>query len=262
MASKNSSITRKEYPILEYDATREAVIEPSRQLSKIDIPEHCVLTYFQDIIDKIIEEHAIKQVHEIKSEIGKHPIYEIDYHGKRLAFLHPCIGAPLAAGFLEELIALGCKKFVVCGGAGVLNSDIVVGHIIVPDKALRDEGTSYHYLPPSRTVSANPVVVKAIESVLTKHNVPFVKGMTWTTDAFYRETYEKVRIRRDEGCIVVEMEAAAYFAVSLFRDVLLGQILYGGDDVGSEEWDSRDWISKTSVREKLFWLSAESCTSL
>ena len=86
--------------------------------------------------------------------------------------------------------------------------------------------------------------------------------MTLTTDAYYRETPKKVRLRREEGCIVVEMEAAAYFAVSKFRNVPLGQILYGGDDVGCGQWDSRDWVSKTSVREKLFWLSAEACTLL
>jgi len=253
---------RREYPILEYDPAREAVIEPSKVIKRIDIAEHCVICYFQEVITNVVNAHNGKTVHVIKSEIGEHPVYEIMYHGRRVAFLHPCIGAPLAAGFLEELVAHGCKRFIVCGGAGVLDSEIAVGHIIVPDSALRDEGTSYHYLPPSRTVSASPKAVAAIEDVLKRHRVPYVKGMTWTTDGLYRETSGKVRLRRDEGCIAVEMEAAAYFAVAKFRDVLLGQILYGGDDVGSEEWDSRDWISRASVREKLFWLSMEACTQI
>jgi uridine phosphorylase len=262
MTSSSPHLKRKKYPILEYDSTQEAVIEPNKLIKMIDIPEYCVITYFQDVINQIIRSHNAKQIHAIKSEIGEHPIYEICYHGKRLAFLHPCIGAPLAAGFLEELIALGCKRFIVCGGAGVLNSEIAVGHIVIPDSALRDEGTSYHYLPPRRIVEANQAVIKVIEGVLSRHNVPFVKGMTWTTDALYRETPEKVRLRRKEGCIVVEMEASAFFAVSQFRGVLLGQILYGGDDVSSEEWDSRDWIFRASVREKLFWLAAEACILL
>jgi uridine phosphorylase len=253
---------RRDYPILEFDVAREAVIEPSKLIPRLDIAEHCVICYFQDIIMNIVETHDAKQVHVIKSEIGEHPIYEIDYHGKRLAFFHPCIGAPLAAGFLEEIIAHGCSKFVVFGGAGVLDSEIAVGHVVIPDRALRDEGTSYHYFPPSRTVSASPDAVKATEAVLGHHSVPYIKGLTWTTDAFYRETPEKVKLRREEGCIVVEMEAAAFFAVAEFRGVSLGQILYGGDDLGSEEWDSRDWIRKTSVREKLFWLAAEACTAI
>jgi uridine phosphorylase len=259
---KKSSIERSLYPILEFDSTREAIIEPSKLLKKLDIAEYCVICYFQDVITYVVQKYDARKVHVIRSEIGEHPIYELDYHGVRVAFLHPCIGAPLAAGFLEELIVYGCNRFIVCGGAGVLNSEIAVGHVIVPDKALRDEGTSYHYLSPSRFVNANPKAVKVIETVLTSHNVPYVKGTTWTTDAYYRETPGKVKLRRDEGCIVVEMEAAAYFAVSEFRGVLLGQILYAGDDVGSEEWSSRDWISRTSVREKLFWLSVESCTQL
>ena len=262
MSDKAPVLERKEYPILEYDSTREAVIEPSKLIEKIDIAEHCVICYFEDVITNIVQAHNAKLVHVFKSAIGEHPIYEIEYHGKRVAFFHPFIGAPLAAGFLEEAIGFGCKKFIVCGGAGVLDSGIAVGHVVIPDRALRDEGTSYHYLPPARTISASPEVVEIIESVLARHNVSYVKGMTWTTDGFYRETPRKVRLRKEEGCIVVEMEAAAYFAVAEFRGVPLGQILYGGDDVGSEEWDSRDWYSKTSVREKLFWLAVEACTSI
>lgn len=247
---------------MEYDFTREAVIEPNKLLRKINIAEYCVICYFQDIINNISKSHRTKLIHKLETQIGEHPIYEMDYHGTRVAFFHPGIGAPLAAGFLEELIALGCKKFIVCGGAGVLDSEITVGHIIIPDKALRDEGTSYHYLPPARTVSASLKAVKAIENVLNKRNVNYIKGMTWTTDGYYRETPRKVKHRREEGCICVEMEAAAFFAVAEFRNVPLGQILYSGDDVGSEKWNSRDWFSKTSLREKIFWLATEACTSI
>jgi uridine phosphorylase len=223
-----SSLEKKEYPILEYDPAQEAVIEPSKVINKRDIAENCVICYFQDVITDIVEKHNARQVHIIKSAIGEHPVYEINYKGKRVAFLHPCIGAPLAAGFLEEVIANCCKRFMVCGGAGVLDSEIAVGHIIIPDRALRDEGTSYHYLPPSRTVTATPEAVATIESTLSHHNVPYIKGMTWTTDAYYRETPEKVKLRKEEGCIVVEMEAAAYFAVAKFRDVARSNSLWRG----------------------------------
>ena len=69
-------------------------------------------------------------------------------------------------------------------------------------------------------------------------------------------------LRKAEGCVTVEMEAAAFFAVARFRGVSFGQLLYGGDDVSSDEWDSRHWEKQTSVREKLFWLSAEACLSM
>ena len=252
----------KKFPILEYDSTREAIIEPSKYIDQIDIAEHCVVCFFQDVIIKFVESRRAVQVAASKSEMGQHPIYEMDIGGKRVAFFHPGVGAPLAAGLLEEVIARGCRKFIACGGAGVLDRDIAVGHVIVPVSAVRDEGTSYHYLPPSREVQASSEAVSAIERVLKRHEVPYVVGKTWTTDAFYRETPEKVKLRRDEGCLTVEMEAAAFFAVARFRNVILGQMLYGGDYVGGEEWDSRDWIERGSVREKLFRLAAEACLEL
>ena len=147
-----------------------------------------------------------------------------------MAVFHPGVGAPLAAGMLEEIIALGCRDFIACGGAGVLRSEIAVGHVVIPTSAVRDEGTSYHYLPPSREVAPHPAAVAAIESVLRAHGVAYVTGKTWTTDAIFRETPAKVARRRDEGCLTVEMEAAAFFAVAQFRRVRLAQMLYGGDD--------------------------------
>ncbi len=249
-------------PILEYDPTPEAVIEPRRVIQPIDAPEHCVLCFFQDVIAQVCREHNARVIATQKSEMAEHPLYEISVDGRRLAFFHPGVGAPLAAGLLEEVIALGCRKFIACGGAGVLDRDIAVGHIIVPATAVRDEGTSYHYLPPGREVSANPQGVAAIEKVLTARGFSYIVAKTWTTDAFYRETPAKVQLRKEEGCLTVEMEAAALFAVAQFRGVTLAQILYGGDDVSSSEWDARDWHKRASVREKLFWLAAEACLEI
>ena len=133
---------------------------------------------------------------------------------------------------------------------------------IVPTAAVRDEGTSYHYLPPSREVSPSPAAVTAIEATLARRGVAYVAGKTWTTDGFYRETAARIARRRAEGCLTVEMEAAAFFAVAQFRGVTFGQLLYGGDDVSGEAWDSRSWQSRVSIRERLFWLAAEACLQL
>lgn len=250
------------YPILEFDPSPEAIIEPGRVIKPIDVPQHCVVCFFQDVITKLHQENRLKLVKHLRSEIGNHPIYELDVDGKRLGLFHPGVGAPLAAGFLEELIALGCARFIACGGAGVLDREIAVGHIIVPRCAVRDEGTSYHYLPPAREVEATPGAVAAIERVLTQNHCNYIVAKTWTTDAIYRETATKIQRRRAEGCLAVEMEAAAFFAVAQFRHVMFGQILYGGDDISGAEWDSRHWDKQASVREKLFWLAAEACLSL
>jgi uridine phosphorylase len=189
-------------------------------------------------------------------------MYEITHNGQRLAFYHPGVGAPLAAGLLEEAIAYGCRKFIVCGGCGVLEKDMAVGHLIVVSGAVRDEGVSYHYLPPSREVPAHEAGVAALEATLRQRGVPYRAGKTWTTDAPYRETPAKIAARKDEGCIVVEMEAASLLAVAQFRGVVLGQVLYGGDDLSGSAWDHRGWQSRRAVRQNLFWLAAEACLRL
>jgi uridine phosphorylase len=250
------------YPILEFDPSPSAIIEPHLLHHKIDIPAHCVVCFFADVFDSLRASGKLKVVATQRSEIGDNHIYELDMDGRRLAAFHPGVGAPLAAAFLDEVIALGCRRFIACGGAGVLDREIAVGHLVVPTSAVRDEGTSYHYLPPSREVTASPEGVAAIEQVLKSDGVGYVLGKTWTTDGIYRETPEKVKLRKAEGCLTVEMEAAAFFAVARFRGVTFAQILYGGDNLDSEQWDSRHWDKQTSVREKLFWLAAEACLRL
>jgi len=253
---------KKDYPILEFDENKEAVIEPSKVLKPIDIPERCVLACLYEVIDKLVENKKTKFLHNIESEIGLFPVYEIYAYDKPLAIMHPGVSAPFGAAVLEELIALGCKKFIACGGAGVLQKDIGTGMVVVVNSAIRDEGTSYHYLPPSREVKANPKVVEVIEKVLQKHKIKYLIGKTWTTDGYYRETKDKIALRKSEGCLTVEMEASALLAVSQFRNVEFGQILGAGDDVSGEEWDQRYCSERASHREKLFWLAVESCLLL
>lgn len=253
---------RQLYPILEHDPAREAVIEPAQVVAPIGAPEHCVVCFFQEVINKLKRQKRLTRISTRKSEIGAHPVYEMAFEGQRLAVFHPGVCAPLAAGLLDEIIPLGCRKFIACGGAGVLNREIAVGHIVVPTRAVRDEGTSYHYLPPAREVAASPEGVAAIERTLRTRGVPYVLGKTWTTDAIFRETPAKVQMRKAEGCLTVEMEAAAFFAVAQFRGVTFAQMLYGGDDVSGDEWDPRGWTRRMSVRERLFRLAAEACLQL
>jgi uridine phosphorylase len=244
-------------PILEFDPAPTAILEPSELFSPVDVPERCVICFFDEVVQGLAASGRARVIAESRSEIGTHPLYELDVDGERLAVFHPGIGAPLAVGLLEEMIARGCRKFIACGGAGVLKREIAVGHLLIPTSAVRDEGTSYHYLPPSHEAAASLQAVAAIERVLQRRLVDYLLTKTWTTDAIYRETSAKAAARLAEGCLTVEMEAAAFFAVAQFRGVQLGQILYGGDAVIHGAWDSRDWISRTSMREQLFWLAAE-----
>jgi len=250
------------YPILEHDPTCEAFIEPSRVIKKRDMPERCVVCFFTEVIEKVVVEYDAKMLVENRWEDGPHPVYEIEYRGQRLAFFHPGIGASMSAALLEEVIAFGCRKFIACGGCGVLEKDVALGHLIVISSAVRDEGVSYHYLPPAREVRADELGVNSLADILDDRGIPYLVGKTWTTDAPYRETPAKIRQRKDEGCLVVEMEAAGMMAVAQYRQVPFGQVLYAGDDLSGAEWDHRDWQSRSDVRESLFWLSAEAVLSM
>lgn len=255
-------MARDDAPILEFDPARTAVIEPNEVVDPIDIPERVVLCFFQDVIQDVVARHGGRQIDVLISEIGHNPVYEVTIDGASVALVHPGVGAPLAAGFLEELIARGCRAFIACGGAGVLVPELALGHVIVPTSAIRDEGTSYHYVAPSRSVEPSADALVAIRDTLRRHDVAFVEGATWTTDALYRETRAKLQRRVAEGCLTVEMEAAAFFAVAAFRGVTFGQLLYAGDDLSGDGWDGREWDEHVEGRELLFRLAAEAVLAL
>jgi uridine phosphorylase len=246
-------------PILDFDDDRPAMLEPTSLIPRNEaMPEHCVICFFHDVMDHMLGAGLISEIACLKSEIGRHPVFLVKDTDPKVALLHPGVGAPLAAALLEETIALGGRKFIACGGAGTLDSH-VLGKLIVPTSAIRDEGTSYHYLPPGEEVGPTPAALQAIEQTLNAAGVPFEKTKTWTTDAVYRETRGKVALRKESGCGCVEMEAAALFAVALFRGVELAQILYAGDDLGGDSWDSRNWDDQWAAREKLLQLGIKAC---
>jgi uridine phosphorylase len=248
------------YPILEFDPSPDAILNPYLPGVEKPVPERAVVCFFQDVLSQLAGAGQLVKIGVMGSEIGPNPLYRLDWHGQSLAVFHPGVGAALAAGFLEEVISAGGRKFIACGGCGVLQKEIVAGHPVVLTAAVRDEGTSYHYLPPGREVSAGPDATAAIENTLQAHRIEYLPGKSWTTDALYRETAAKRSQRIAEGCQVVEMEAAAFFAVAQFRQVEFGQLVYGGDLVVPEGWDKRDWLNRKDSRQLLFWLAVEACS--
>jgi len=250
------------YPILEFDPEREAILSPQAGLRGRTVPRKAVLCFFQDVLNDLRDSGMLKEIGALKSEIGRNPLYQLELAGQQLLVMHPGVGAPLAAGFLDEAIGLGARSFIACGGCGVLRQDIAAGHPVILTAAVRDEGTSYHYLPPSREVAATPAAVDALRQVMERDGIPYLLGKSWTTDALYRETVAKRAQRMAEGCEVVEMEAAAFFAVAQFRGVTFGQVVYGGDLVIPEGWDHRSWIDRKDDRHQLFRLAADACVLL
>jgi uridine phosphorylase len=151
------------------------------------------------------------------------------------------MGGPLAGHCLEKVIAAGAERVIAVGGAGALSPEFAQNDVLVVESAVRDEGTSYHYLPPSGEVSLDPLLVEQAVKALAARGIPYRVGKTWTTDADFRETPTKIAARRSEGCVAVEMEAASLAAVCAFRKVRYGQLLYSGDALHANTWQGRDW---------------------
>lgn len=244
-------------PILDFDPARDALLEPHLAIKTFDLPRHVVLCFFRDAIAPFVEALGGREIGQLGSELGWHPVFEVELDRHPVAIAQAGVGAPLAAAWLDELITLGGRAFVAAGGAGVLVPGLVMGHIIIPTAAVRDEGTSYHYLAASREVAPTTDALEAIVATLDARGVPYVTGKTWTTDGIYRETREKVRRRVAEGCLTVEMEAAAFFAVARFRNVSFGQMLYAGDDLSGDAWDGRGWPHHETGRDLLLRVAAE-----
>lgn len=240
-------IIKNQYPVCEYDTSRDPIIKPTDFLAKT-LPQKCVITFFRKELDQLVEEKKLTVIGYLNSEVLDIPIYG---YSESICVTMPFSTAPGAAGTIEELHAMGCDKFIVCGGAGSIKKDSEVGEIIVPLAAVRDEGTSYHYLEPSREVECHKAAADHVVSGLEKLGIPYTTGKTWTTDAMYRETPEMIELRRSEGCITVEMETAAFFAVSRYYDIPLAQLLYAGDDVSGEKWDTRNWNKQKNVRSNM-----------
>lgn len=249
-------------PLLEFDPARAAVIEPQAAVRAFAVPETLVICFFREAITGLVRETAADKAGRLVTEMGEFAVHAFDWSGTRLGLAQGGVGAPLAAGWLEELIAMGVRRVVVVGGAGALVPGLTLGHVIVPTAAVRDEGTSHHYLPAGRTVAPTRAAVESIVRTLDRAGVPFVTGTTWTTDAFYRETRAKVERRVGEGCLAVEMEAAALFAVAQFRAIELGQMLYAGDDLSGEAWDHRGWTGHATGRDLLLRLACDAAADL
>jgi len=251
---------KKEFPILEFDSDKDAIIRPANVVKSVNAPEQCVLCFFDDAIEKILSQYNNKVISQFGAGSLRFPLYELDYKGKKIALMQAGVGAPIAAAQIEELVVAGCKKFIVCGMCGVLEHNIPVGNLLIPTVAVRDEGTSYHYIEPSREIEADGRIVQIIEDTLNEENIPHIKVKTWTTDAFFRETKKKVELRKSEGCVTVEMETSAYIAAARYNNVEFGQILCAGDSLAGEEWDHRGYHCRKTVMEYVLRLSLDACT--
>lgn len=198
----------------------------------------CIVTFSGEILRYVLENYECLQVGNLYSSNGATPVYAVAYGGRTFAVYMSPVGAPACVADIEDALSVvNTDKFIVFGGSGCLNKDIARGRVMVPDRAYRDEGTSYHYAPPSDYIKVKnaDVVVEFMRSA----GLPFVTGGTWTTDAIHRETRGNFEKRKSEGCISVEMECAAVQAMCDFRGLDAYFFFTCGDLLDAPEWDAR-----------------------
>lgn len=144
-------------------------------------------------------------------------------------------GAAAAIMALEEMIAAGGQQFIVLGSASSLHPALSVGSLVVPTEALREEGTSFHYVPAGTAVVPDTALSELLASACTALAAPFRRGPMWTTDAPFRDLASKVNAYAMMGILAVDMEAAALFAAAMLRGVHLAMVLAIADVV-ADPW--------------------------
>lgn len=235
----------------EFDKNRNALFNPDAYSEKIeDCPTLCVSFFSKTIMKEVVRCFKPQIIGHVENAMARIPIYKIKYKDKEIAVYQSPVGAPACVQVFEEVIEIGIKKIILAGICGCLDKELERCSIILPTSAIRDEGTSYRYAPASDEIALNKAVVKKVETKLNELNVNFSKGKTWTTDAIYRETPQKIARRKEQGAIAVEMECSAMTAVAKFRKIDFAQILYSGDNLATDSYQPGIMAENYKATEK------------
>lgn len=192
----------------------------------------CIVSFSRHVLDMFLESFENKSIGHVGTSNGPIEIYLFEFERKKLLFYMSPIGASASSAIMYEAhYVSGATKFIVYGSCGVIDKDKCSGKLIVPSHSYRDEGVSYHYMAPSDYVEIKNC--NKIVDIFQKYNLPFVVGKSWTTDAVYMETQNKVQKRKEEGCVSVEMESSGlqaicnYYGFELYTFFLPMDILDG-----------------------------------
>ncbi len=199
--------------------TAENLLREARRqksLARVPIPRICVLDPDGDIVRWLVRTNRAM----------RHPewacyhtdLFTFEQEGVRLGIVGCAVGAAFAVLVAEELFTSGCELLISVTSAGQVVEVAEPPYFVLIERALRDEGTSYHYLPPADFSYLRPSLLATLEAVCTRAPVPIYRGATWTTDAPFRETPSAVAHCRELGIMAVEMEAAALYAFAEARD--------------------------------------------
>jgi len=217
--------------------TAEKMIEFRRSqggLGKYRAPETVVLCLYKGIMRYFPLKYSSRRVPGFLGDL-----YLLNKTNGRVGvFGNFGIGSPVVASLAEELIAWGTKRLVVLSLAGGLQPGFHPGDVVICDRAVRDEGTSYHYLPAGKYVSASAEFVSDLSSLFEGSDLPHSIGGTWSTDAPYRESREEALGYQKEGVLAVDMESAGLFAVGQARGVDSASVFVIGDSLADPHWSA------------------------
>ena len=187
---------------------REAMRQ--KNIAKCEVPDVCVLDPDGDLVEYLIRTNQAR-INECWACYHT-KLYNIKQNGVEFAILGCAVGSSFAVLIAEQLFVSGCKTLINVTSAGIINSSKVATQFVLIDEALRDEGTSYHYLPPEEKSKLNPLLREKLMSYYFTTELHLETCTSWTTDAPYRETESAIAKARELNAVCVEMEAAALYA--------------------------------------------------
>lgn len=201
-----------------------AAVRHVRQLPGTAVPGVCVLEFDGDLTDWLV---ANGHARPWPTWACFHtPMFAIDVDGQPCGIVPRTIGGPYAVLVAEQLAVSGARLIIGLTSAGRLRSDLPIPSLVIATGAVRDEGTSYQYLPPEAIVDAPGAAIPYLREELSNLGIPVEEGLVWTTDAPYRETREQIADHADRGVFAVEMQAAAFFAFAAARRVSVAVVAH------------------------------------
>ena len=219
----------------------EGLISPGFEKLGLALPEYAVMAFLSERhIQSFAEAHEGYQAGKFMSLTKNFPVWVVKIGEEEVTLIQAPAGAPAAVLMEERLFAYGTEKLLAVGCCGAL-TDLPENTCLPVKEAFRDEGTSYHHLPPSRFIELDKEPLLHLKDYFRKKNLPFSPAVTWTSDGFFRETEEKIRRRRQEGCSLVDMEASALAACARYRGKEFAEIMFTADTLSSLTHDQRRW---------------------